>query len=107
MTKILLTDYIPAGNENRIKSRELEALTGLKGTEIRAAVNTFRANGTPIVSDEKGYYMATTAEEIDKAIRSLGGRINAIKRARNGLIIAKHKFFSDECKNEGRNDDRR
>lgn len=93
MQKINLLDFLPKGKEHRICSRELEKLTDLKGSAIRAEVNKLRAAGEPIASDAQGYYIATTQEEITATICNLQSRRNAMNRAIEGLMEAKYKLI--------------
>lgn len=93
MAKFNLLDFLPEGQGNHITSRELESITNLKGTEIRAEVNRLRTAGTPIASDANGYYIATTDEELTATIRNLQSRSNAMRRAIEGLMKAKFDFI--------------
>ena len=87
-----LLDFLPEGRGRHITSRELEDITHLKGTEIRAEVNRLRTAGVPIASDGNGYYIATTEEELTATIRNLQSRRNAMERAILGLMEAKFNF---------------
>lgn len=94
---------IPKGEENRITSKEIESLTGMKGAEVRATVNALRTEGHPIASDGKGYYMAVTQSEILKTIRNLDSRINAINKAKTGLKKAMFNLiFQEENERDAR-----
>lgn len=86
MSKFNLLDFIPEGKDNHITSRDLESITNLKGSEIRAEVNRLRTAGQPIASDDKGYYIATNQEELTATIRNLQSRSNAMRRAIEGLM---------------------
>lgn len=98
-----LLDLIPKGAENRITSRELENLTLLPGSTIRAKVNALRAQGEPIGSDHKGYFIAVKQEEIIPTIRILGSRIRAMERAREGLLQAQFNMIFGGNENENNN----
>ena len=98
-----LLDLIPKGAENRITSRELESITHLSGSTIRAMVNTLRAQGEPIGSDGKGYFIAVKQEEIISTIRNLGSRIKAMERAREGLLQAQFNMIFGGRENENNN----
>lgn len=93
MRKFNLLDFLPEGQDRRITSKDLESITNLKGSEIRAEVNRLRAAGAPIASDANGYYIATTQEELTGTIRNLQSRRNAMKRAIDGLIEAKYNLL--------------
>lgn len=104
MAKFNLLDFLPEGQDNRITSRDLESITHLKGTQIRAEVNRLRTAGVPIASDGNGYYIATTDEELTATIRNLQSRRNAMNRAILGLIEAKCKLgfgYGEEALKEG------
>lgn len=93
MGKFNLLDFLPEGQENKITSRDLESITHLKGAQIRAEVNRLRTAGAPIASDANGYYIATTQEALTATIRNLESRRNAMNRAIEGLMEAKHKLI--------------
>ena len=93
MKKFNLLDFLPEGQENRITSRDLESITNLKGTQIRAEVNRLRTKGAPIASDDKGYYIATNQEELTATIKNLESRRNAMNRAIEGLMEAKFNLI--------------
>lgn len=93
MGKFNLLDFLPEGQENKITSRDLESITHLKGAQIRAEVNRLRTAGAPIASDVNGYYIATTQEALTATIRNLESRRNAMNRAIEGLMEAKHKLI--------------
>ena len=59
----------------------------LDGPRLRKIINHIRANDmiTGLVSTSKGYYVASTAEEIDDYIYSLQGRVEAIKEVIRAL----------------------
>ena len=92
MKEINLLDFLPAGKDHKITSRELEEITHLKGSDIRREVNRLRVAGEPIASDKEGYYIAINAEEITATIRNLQSRRNAMNRAIEGLMEAKYKL---------------
>ena len=93
-----LLDFLLEGKENHITSKDLESITNLKGSDIRAEVNRLRTAGEPIASDGNGYYIATTQEELTATIRNLQSRRNAMNRAIIGLLEARNKLI---CGGEG------
>lgn len=93
MKNFNLLDFIPVGKEHKITSRELEQITHLKGSQIRAEVNRLRTEGEPIASDANGYYIATSDEELTATIRNLQSRRNAMNRAIEGLMEAKYMLI--------------
>jgi hypothetical protein len=100
-----LTDYemsiVPAiisgfkrySKENPIKSADIvERFNNYNGSKIlndarlRKIVNFIRANGLlPLIATSSGYYVSTDKEEIEKQIKSLIQRSNAILNCANGL----------------------
>jgi hypothetical protein len=59
----------------------------LDGPRLRKIINHIRANDmiAGLVSTSKGYYVASTAQEIDDYINSLHGRVEAIKEVIRAL----------------------
>lgn len=76
------------GKKNAIKSPELEAIFGCKGTEVRQMVNECRCRGVPICSGSTGYYYATDEKEVERTVANLSSRIKNIEAARNGLLAS-------------------
>lgn len=76
---------IPKGESNRITSKEISQLTNIDGATIRQIVNNSRANFVPIASDDKGYFMAETPNELDHTIAQINSRIHKMIQAREGL----------------------
>ena len=93
MKKFNLLDFLPEGQDSRITSRDLERITNLTGTSLRAEVNRLRTEGAQIDSDDKGYYIATTQEELTATIKNIESRRNAMNRALEGLMEAKYKLI--------------
>lgn len=66
--------------------KDIFSLKSFNGVKLRSVINYLRQNGSvPIGSNSKGYYVCTTAEEIDSNIRSLQQRANGIMIAADGL----------------------
>lgn len=80
------------GRNNAVKSPELEARFGIRGTALRAMVNELRCRGYPVCSDDSGYYYAETEAELTATVRQLNSRISKIAMARNGLVRALEKY---------------
>lgn len=73
--------------KNPILSKEIERSLDMSGPSVRAAIRELRRHGEPIVATEHGYFMATSAKEVDLIVKdlqnrldSLGKTISAIKR---------------------------
>lgn len=73
------------GKANAVKSRDLEAMFGCKGTDIRNCVNLLRSQGYPICSDASGYYYASSMSELGKTMSQLQSRVRNIRLALSGL----------------------
>jgi transcription initiation factor IIE alpha subunit len=84
-----IIELIPKGEGNRITSAEISNLTNIKGATIRHIINKSRSNFIPIASDDKGYFMAETPDELDHTIAQLNSRIHKMIQAREGLKKAK------------------
>ena len=64
-----------SGASNAATSRELECAFGIKGKELRDAVNALRREGVPIASNGSGYFYAATEQEVRATIAHLTHRI--------------------------------
>ena len=63
-------------------------------TRLRKCVNYLRTNCiAPIVSDNKGYWEATSLKEVDDCINSLEDRIAGIQVAIDGLVQMRTMFI--------------
>jgi len=60
--------------KNPIFSGSLETEFGLMGTQVRDIIRQLRREGYEICSNEKGYWMAQTSEEVDDIIKNLKSR---------------------------------
>ena len=74
-----------SGASNAATSRELECAFGIKGKELRDAVNALRREGVPIASNGSGYFYAATEQEVRATIAHLTHRIGGIAAAIRGL----------------------
>lgn len=80
-----IKELIPFGESNRIKASEITQRTNLHGSQIREQVNKLRSEFVPIASDERGYFIAETPEELNHTIAQLNSRIHKMNKAREGL----------------------
>lgn len=88
---------IRAGTSARpITARQLATATkgyreeaGKEGANMRAIINALRTKGYPICASGKGYWWPQSVQELDTYIDSLTGRIEDIRRAKDGLIRAR------------------
>lgn len=95
MEKERLAEYLErchSGASKAATSRELECAFGVKGKELRDAVNTLRREGVPIASNGSGYFYAATEQEIRATIAHLTHRIGGIAAAIRGLTQSLDAF---------------
>lgn len=98
-----ITSYIPLGNDNRITSKELTAVTGIGGAGIRKAVNEARQNGIPVCSDKNGYFISYDTADIRNTIQQLKHRTDSILTAVSGLTVTYRKeMLRDGAQHESR-----
>ena len=76
------------GEQNVISSRELEAAFQIRGPDLRRVIDCLRGEGIPICSTDKGYFYASTKEELERTVRQLRSRIKKIAHAERGLTKA-------------------
>ena len=76
-----------SGASNAATSRELECAFGIKGKELRDAVNALRREGVPIASNGSGYFYAATEQEVRATIAHLTHRIGGIAAGVVLLVI--------------------
>lgn len=87
--KIKLND-----KENPAHSKTIEAALNISGAEVRSLVNYARRMNYPIASNQKGYWWAKNIEELEKTLKHLEQRENAIRSVRLGLM----KSFENQKK---------
>ena len=87
-----IRDYIPVGVGNRITASQISRLTNTHGANVRYQVNKLRSEGEPIASDERGYFIAETPEELNHTIAQINSRIHKMIKAREGLKKAQRKM---------------
>ena len=63
-------------------------------SRLRKCVNHLRTNAmAPVASDNRGYWQATSVEEVDDCINSLEDRIAGIQVAIDGLVQMRTMFI--------------
>ena len=78
------------GEENAVKSADLEDLFDMGGRDIRRCVSALRKEGVPICSDtHKGYYYAKDQEDVNATVSRLNEFLTGIANARTGLLFSK------------------
>lgn len=90
-----ITDYLRNGAESAISAKTLAALAGLPERIITLAVMIKRREGIPVCSNDEGYFMPTSAEEVQATISNLKSRETEIGITRRAMEQALTKqFFS-------------
>ena len=75
----VISDLLPSGQASAIPLRDLKALTGWSGREVRRHITHERRQGIPILSDnQRGYWLADTPAEVDAFVRSMRRRAREI-----------------------------
>lgn len=57
------------GRANAIHQKQLQKLTSLDSRQLRKIIELIRRNGVCVVSDNNGYYLPETREELEQYIR--------------------------------------
>lgn len=84
------------GKRNAVHASELAKFWGIGCRTVRQIIETLRASGVCIVSDENGYYYPETAEEIHKYINRVKSVINT-----HACSIGAACALLDEFSNKG------
>lgn len=81
------------GKENAVTNKQIcnalkEQGYKLNDARVRKLVQYIRVNHIVplVIATSKGYYIATSKDEVEKYITSLTERLNAIKETRNAII---------------------
>lgn len=84
-----IADFLGRGREAAVPLRHLAHLTGLNEREVRKRIERERRDKCPIVSDcQRGYWLATTREEIETFCRSMRTRAFEIRRTASLVQMA-------------------
>jgi hypothetical protein len=73
------------GEQKAITSKNLCNLFHLNDKSLRNMINELRIDGTPICSSSKGYFYASSRDEVIKTIKHLSHRVDGINNALFGL----------------------
>lgn len=76
---------------NPITSKDLEFMFDIPGPAVRDMVRQFRRNGEPIIACGRGYFYATSKEEVDMLITDLKARRNSMDIT---IRAFENKFYS-------------
>lgn len=83
------------GEHNAVVSKEIERRFRIKGSEVRALVNELRCQGVPICSSSKGYFYATSRDEVESTVNHLNSRIGKMVEARDGMKNILNQFMEE------------
>ena len=78
MTAIL--DYLAVGSHSAKHLNELCRLTGKNERVIRQEIEMLRADGAVICSDERGYFLPETVDELRTYVRQERARVRSLHR---------------------------
>lgn len=84
-------DYLKAnhiGKTNAIHSKQIEERFGIGSRTLRSYISSMRQEGVPICSNEKGYWIAASPDEIKRTVKRLGDFMGEVDNARTGLAFA-------------------
>lgn len=73
-----ISDLLSPGRENVLPLRHLVTVTGMDGRVIRQMIEKERRSGTPILSCQKGYFLAANPSEVQTFARSMRRRAGEI-----------------------------
>ena len=86
----MIKDYLSTGREHARTARELAAALLCSVRDISAGIEKERRQGQPIIATcdpkQPGYYLAETAEEIQKYCNTLHHRAGEIYKTRSALL---------------------
>ena len=81
--------YLPTGAANAVSGRELAALLGYRTVrKLSREIEMERRGGQPICAangENKGYYLAASASELEGYAKSLNRRIREIRRTHDAI----------------------
>ncbi len=88
-TRQVVADYLPIGVSNAVSGKELAALLGYRTVrKLSHEIELERRSGQPICAangENKGYYMAASASELENYAKSLNRRIREIRRTHDAI----------------------
>lgn len=81
---ILVAEYIPVGHENAITRRDLKNMLHVSDRRIRRLIEIERLNGTPIVNNGSGYFIARNDDledilQVNEYITNMRSKETAIR----------------------------
>lgn len=75
-----IIDYLAVGSHGAKHLNELCRLTGKNERVIRQEIEMLRADGAVICSDERGYFLPETVEELRTYVRQERARVRSLHR---------------------------
>ena len=84
------------GANNAIYNDQLRKITGLTSARVRKLINHIRTNGIVkcVVASSKGYYIASSEQELLDYEESLMGRESAIREVRRAIADQRMMRYS-------------
>lgn len=75
-----VSEYLRPGKSNAVHLRDLRAMTGLSGRDIRRTVEWERRHGVGILSGNDGYFLAENPDEVTRFVRQMRSRAKEIMK---------------------------
>ena len=80
--------HLPVGASNAIRGKELAAMLGYKSLRLLSRqIQRERLAGAPIcaavIGDSRGYYLASSQDELSAYLRALDRRLREVRRTRD------------------------
>ena len=92
----MISDYLGQGKQNARTASELAQLTGLPERRVTKQIERERRMGTPICASSdsayRGYYLASTPDELEQYTRALNRRIRTITDGLDALITIRDRW---------------
>ena len=77
-------------------SRDIQMQWNINDVTVRQTIGLLRDDGEPIASGPKGFFYATSPDELESTIDNLGERIAVMDRRRSRLIQCQNKMNEDD-----------
>ena len=92
----MIFELLGYGKDAALTASELSQLTGLPERRVTRLIERERRAGTPICASSgsacKGYYLASTPDELEQYTRALNRRIRTITDGLDALITIRDKL---------------
>jgi len=90
--QLFIADFLHRGEANATTKRELRNIIHLPERTIRLMVQDERRRGIPILSGQRGYWLAESADEIRQFYRNMTARADEIRRSAACVLMALPDF---------------